>query len=74
MVTASVGQRTRLYRDAGLQVENRSITVQCLELPEGSPVLLGAVPMQALGIEPDLVSHRLRLLPEDAGSTWVMAL
>lgn len=74
MVTAAGRQRTRLYRDAGLQVENRAITVQCLELPEGAPVLLGAVPMQALGVEPDLVNHRLRLLPEDVGSTWVMAL
>ncbi|MBA4181474.1 MAG: aspartyl protease [Anaerolinea sp.] len=74
MLTANGARQTNVYRDIGLRIEDRGVTVECLELDAGSQPLLGAVPMQSLGVEPDLVNHRLRLLPEDASSTWIMAL
>ncbi len=32
--------------------------------------LLGVVPMETLGLEPDLRNQRLRLLPEEPGDTY----
>jgi predicted aspartyl protease len=74
MLTANGPRRPNVYRDIGVLVEDRTATVECLELEEGSQPLLGALPMQALGVEPDLANHRLRLLPEDTPGSWIMAL
>lgn len=73
MVTASGRLETNVYSEARLTIEDRAIIAECLELPEGSKPLLGAYPMQALGVEPDLVNHVLRLLPEDVTGSWLRA-
>ena len=57
-----------------LEVEGRSGEFRCMETPDGTPVLLGAVPMETLGVEPDLRNQRLRLLPEDGPDTHILAL
>jgi len=44
-----------------------------LELPAGTTPLLGVIPMEALGVEPDLQNQRLRLLPEGPTDTYVTA-
>ena len=71
-LTTAAGQRqSNVYRGVDLTVHDRTISAECIELPEGSPPLLGAYPMQALGVEPDLVNHSLRLLPEGLSGSWL---
>ncbi|MBA4182066.1 MAG: aspartyl protease [Anaerolinea sp.] len=72
--TASGITPTRIFLNARISIEGRSATMECLELPEGTRPLLGAIPMQSLGVEPDLTNHRLRLLPEGPTHSYLMAL
>ena len=67
-VRTAVGTRIRrIFQDAKLTVEGRTSTFDCLELPDDSQPLLGVLPLENLGIEPDIVNHCLRLLPEEPG-------
>ena len=65
--TANGTSQARLFRDASLTVEGRRGDFRCLELPDDAQPLLGVLPMEELGIEPDILIHRLRLLPEEPG-------
>jgi predicted aspartyl protease len=67
--TAAGKGTTRLYQDAAITLLGREGTFDCLELPEGSEALIGVLPMEALGMEPDLQHQQLRLLPEEPGNT-----
>ena len=69
VTTASGPQVTRMFEDAEVIVEGRRGSFRCFELPEGAPPLLGVLPMEELGLEPDVKNHRLRLLPEEPGNT-----
>jgi len=70
-VLIATGQATaRLYQDAAVTLLGREGTFDCLELPVGSDALLGVIPLEALGIEPDLRNQQLRLLPEEPGNTY----
>jgi predicted aspartyl protease len=53
-----------IYKDASLTIEGRTGTFDCLELADESAPLLGCIPMEFLGIEPDLKNRTIRLLPE----------
>lgn len=67
-VRTAVGTRTRrVLQDAKLTVEGRTSTFDCLELPADAQPLLGVLPLENLGIEPDSVNHCLMLLPEEPG-------
>lgn len=72
--TAAGPRRTRQFQDAALTLLGRSGTFDCLELPVGSPALLGVTPLETLGIEPDVRHHTLRLLPEGPNETHILAL
>jgi predicted aspartyl protease len=72
--TANGVIQARLFRDADLTVMGRSTSLDVLELPAGTPVLLGVTPMEILGLEPDLRQRRLRLLPLDPNDTYITAL
>ena len=64
----AIGTRTgRIFQDAKLIVEGRAGNFVCLVLPDDAEPLLGVLPLEALGIEPDILNHRLRLLPEEPG-------
>lgn len=63
----------RVFRDADLEVQGRTGTFDCLELAEGAQPLLGVVPLEVLGLEPDLKRQRLRLLPETGEHTHLLA-
>lgn len=64
----------RLFRDADLTILGRSTALDVLELPAGTPVLLGVTPMEILGLEPDLQTRQLHLLPLGPNDTYVTAL
>lgn len=62
-----------LYKDATISLMGRTGTFECLSLSEGSTPLLGCIPMEWLGLEPDLVNRRLRVLPDWGRETYLMA-
>ncbi len=64
---------TRLYRNAQVEVLGRETIGICIELPVGSRALLGAIPMESLGVEPDLQNRTLRLLPESDPRSYIYA-
>jgi predicted aspartyl protease len=75
LVETATGPATaRRFRNVLLTVEGRSGTFDCLELPGGRSALLGVVPMEALGLEPDLAAERLRLLPMTREDTYITIL
>lgn len=74
-VATAAGPRTaRRFRNVFLTVEGRSGTFDCIELPGGDRPLLGVVPLETLGLEPDLKNERLRLLPMTEGDTYITIL
>ncbi len=63
----------RIFAAAQIIVEGREGRFDCLELPEGvSAVLLGVIPLEELGLEPDLKNQRLRVLPMNDQQTYLM--
>ncbi len=74
VATAQGLGRARLFQDAKITLLGRTGTFECLELPAGTPPLIGVIPLEALGIEPDLRNQRLRLLPEHGSDTYLTAL
>ena len=70
ILTAAGPGTARLYRDARLTLLGREGTFDCLELPAGTRPLLGVIPLEALGLEPDLRNQRLRQLPREPGNTY----
>ena len=74
-VETSAGMKQgRIFKDVDLCIEGRQGTFKCLELTEVSYALLGVIPMQDLGLEPDLKNHRLRLLPMNSEQSYLTAL
>jgi predicted aspartyl protease len=73
-VETSAGiKQGRIFAGAQIIVEGREGRFDCLELPEGvSAVLLGVIPMEELGLEPDLKNRRLRVLPMNNQQTYLM--
>jgi predicted aspartyl protease len=74
VATASGYAAARLFSGAEIEYAGRRRTVDALELPGGDRVLLGAVPMEVLGVEPDLANRRLRLLPDHGPQTYLTIL
>ncbi len=54
-----------VYKGLELNVEGREGTYNCVELPIGQTPLLGLIPLEDLGLEPDLQNQRLRHLSND---------
>jgi predicted aspartyl protease len=71
--TAAGYQRSLVFQDAKLKIGDRVGVFQCLELPGGDDPLLGVIPMEELGVEPDLQNHVLRFLPMVPGDSYYMA-
>ena len=74
IATATGPGTTRLLQDAAISLMGREGTFDCLELPAGTTPLLGMIPMEALGIETDFRTQRLRLLPEEPDNTYFTIL
>ncbi len=67
-------QKVRIFRELSLSVEGREGTFNCIELPTGTDPLLGLIPLEDLGLEPDLKNQRLRLLPMEGKKTYLTVL
>ncbi len=71
--TAAGVRKGRIFQDIMLEVEGRKAVFDCLEMPEGvDAILLGVIPMERLGLEPDLKNQRLRVLPMNEEQTYLM--
>lgn len=74
IVNTSAGEReTRVFREANLLVGGRHSTFDCLELTDIDQPLLGVVPLEMLGLEPDLQNQRLRVFPNRKGDSYLYA-
>ncbi len=69
--TANGSAVLRLFSQVSLEVSGRHGLFECLETPAGTRPLLGAVPMEVLGIEPDVGTQSIRLLPEEPGRSYM---
>lgn len=74
VVTATGVSKARIFQDAKISVCGREGTFECLELPGGRDALIGVIPLEALGLEPDLRNQRLRILPTESVDTYLTIL
>jgi len=66
--------KARIFQDAKLSIEERDGTFECLELPGGNSGLVGVIPLEAMGLEPDLKTQTLRVLPVNSTETYLTIL
>ncbi len=69
----SIG-KARIFRDATMILCGREGTFECLELPGGKDALIGVIPLEALGLEPDLRNQTLKVLPTESTGTYLTIL
>ena len=73
--TTAAGIRSvRIFQDAKISLCGREGTFECLELPGGRDPLLGVIPLEMLGLEPDLKNQTLRVLSEESVDTYLTIL
>lgn len=73
-VSTATGIATaRVYDDARITIMGRTGTFECIALPEGTEPLLGVIPLERLGLEPDLQRQTLRVLPDHGRRTYLLA-
>jgi predicted aspartyl protease len=66
--------KVRIFEGIKLSVAGREGQYNCIELPEGTDPLLGLIPLEDLGLEPDLQNQQLRILPIEGKDTYLMVL
>ena len=74
VATAMGLDKARIFQDAKISVHGREGTFECLELPRGCDALLGVIPLEMLGLEPDLQNQTLRVLPSETVDTYLTIL
>lgn len=74
VLTAMGLGKARIFQDAKLMICGREGTFECLELPRESNPLLGVVPLEMLGLEPDLQKQTLKVLPSESVNTYLTIL
>ena len=71
VATATGLSKARIFQDAKISLCGREGTFECLELPGGRDALIGVIPLEALGLEPDLRHQTLRVLPSESVDTYL---
>jgi clan AA aspartic protease len=74
VATAKGIGKARIFQDARISLCGREGTFECLELPGGRDALLGVIPLEALGLEPDVRNQRLKVLPSESADTYLTIL
>ncbi|MGB3791052.1 MAG: aspartyl protease family protein [Phormidesmis sp.] len=72
--TANGVSKARIFQDAKISLCGREGTFECLELPGGQEALLGVIPLEMLGLEPNLQNQTLRILPTESANTYLTIL
>ncbi|MEL7507555.1 MAG: aspartyl protease [Cyanobacteria bacterium J06554_1] len=65
-------QSLRVFKEVNLAVCGRQGTFNCVELPEGEMPLLGLIPLEDLGLQPDLQNQQIKVLPQTGKDTYLM--
>ena len=74
-VKTAIGPKTvNVYEGIKLSVEGREGRYDCVELPTEEAALLGLIPLEDLGLEPDLQNQQLRHLPTQGKDTYLTVL
>jgi len=71
VATATGISKARIFQDAKISLCGREGTFECLELPGGRDALIGVIPLEALGLEPDLRHQTLKVLPSESVDTYL---
>ena len=74
VATATGLSKARIFQDAKISLCGREGTFECLELPGGRDALIGVIPLEALGLEPDLRNQNLKVLPSESADTYLTIL
>ena len=69
--TAIGARQFRLFKDVTIAVAGREGRYDCVELPAGEEPLLGLIPLEDLGLEPDLRNQRLIVLPAEGMQSYI---
>ncbi|MEG3928664.1 MULTISPECIES: aspartyl protease family protein [unclassified Microcoleus] len=69
--TAIGSRQFRLFKNVGLAVAGREGRYDCVEIPAGEEPLLGLIPLEDLGLEPDLKNQRLIVLPAEGMQSYI---
>lgn len=72
--TAMGPQTVNVYKGLELNVEGREGIYNCVELPVGQTPLLGLIPLEDLGLDPDLQNQKLKHLPTKGKETYMTIL
>lgn len=72
--TAMGAQTVNVYDRLKLNIEGREGTYKCVELPVGQTPLLGLIPLEDLGLDPDLQNQKLKHLPDKGKETYLTVL
>jgi predicted aspartyl protease len=67
-------EKVRVFKMLNLSVEGREGVFNCIELPENCEALLGLIPLEDLGLEPDLNNQKLIILPQQGKDTYLTVL
>ena len=59
-----------VYDEARVSLHGREGTYECVALPDDTEPLLGLMPLEGLGFEPDLQNESLRVLPDATRGTY----
>jgi len=70
-VTVVGSHQFRLFKDVTVSVCGRQGRYDCLELATGEEPILGLIPLEDLGLEPDLRNQRLRVLPNEGKENYI---
>jgi len=69
--TAIGTRKFHLFKDVTLAVAGREGRYDCVEIPAGEEPLLGLIPLEDLGLEPDLKNQRLIVLPAEGNQSYI---
>jgi predicted aspartyl protease len=72
--TATGIEKVRIFKAITLTIGGREGIFNCIELPADSDPLIGVIPLEDLGLEPDLQNQRLRLLPMEGKETYLTVM
>jgi predicted aspartyl protease len=72
--TAAGVIKARLFKRLSLSIQGRKGEFDYTELPEGEDALLGLIPLESLGLQPDIINQQLIVLPEAGINTYHLAM
>jgi predicted aspartyl protease len=72
--TATGISERKIYQNVKVKLMERETICECIELPDDTQPLLGIIPLEAMGVELDLQSQKLKFLPYDLLSTYLTVL